>query len=80
MKKLMERSREARRSSSSSMATGNGQPKRRHRSNSLRDSPGMYFIRDCYEFMYVFVCMYVNFVSFCCRGSSGGVARGGEVT
>ncbi|KAK7848330.1 protein time for coffee [Quercus suber] len=35
----MERSREARRSSSSSMATGNGQPKRRHRSNSLRDSP-----------------------------------------
>ncbi|XP_075641382.1 protein TIME FOR COFFEE isoform X1 [Castanea sativa] len=35
----MERSREARRPSSSSMATGNGQPKRRHRSNSLRDSP-----------------------------------------
>lgn len=34
----MERSREARRSSSS-MATGNGAPKRRHRSNSLRDSP-----------------------------------------
>ena len=24
----------------------------------------MYFIRDCYEFMYVFVCMYVNFVFF----------------
>ena len=30
--------------------------------------------------MYVFVCMYVNFISFCCRGRSGGVARGGEVT
>ena len=40
----------------------------------------MYFIQDSYEFMYVFVCMYVNFVSFCCRGRSGGVARGGEVT
>ena len=26
------------------------------------------------------VCMYVNFVSFCCKGRSGGVARGGEVT
>ena len=24
--------------------------------------------------------MYVNFVSFCCRGRSGGVARGGEAT
>ena len=74
----MEKSREAR--SSSSTVAANGSSRRRSRATAFRDLPGLNF--DYFRFSDFFFWLCVSSlltVVVCCRGRSGGVAGDGAV-
>lgn len=74
----MEKSREAR--SSSSTVAANGSSRRRSRATAFRDLPGSYFDSFLSFLWFFLLCVILLYtVVVCCRGRSGGVAGDGAI-